>query len=318
MEKPNPTAFLCHATEDKPLARKIALTLQENGIHTFFDEWEIRLGDSLRRKIDEGLELCTHFIPLLTPNSIDKPWVKEELDAAFIQKVEGKCKFFPLLNEIQVQQLPPLLRSILCLDLKNDPELQKLISDILELSIRPPLGTQPLPIQPVHFSLGLTPIASTIIEYLVKESKNGISGDPQISAEDLISKLSRDDLGDSLLELKDGGFIQDIRTMCDYPGNFLYISPTNETFVEFDSVFMNWNPEKDAIHVAIDLINNKDENVENIGNRLGWPPRRLNPAVNYLINNKIVETSRVLGVHPYTTLCIYGDHNTRRFVKENN
>jgi hypothetical protein len=33
-----PTAFLCYATEDKPLARRIAEDLQAAGVDTFFDE----------------------------------------------------------------------------------------------------------------------------------------------------------------------------------------------------------------------------------------------------------------------------------------
>ena len=52
-------AFICHASEDKDLARRIATDLHRSGIDTFFDEWEISAGDSLRRKIDEGLAACT-------------------------------------------------------------------------------------------------------------------------------------------------------------------------------------------------------------------------------------------------------------------
>jgi hypothetical protein len=41
--KPPPCAFVCHASENKPLARKIAEDLMKHGIDTFFDEGEIRL-----------------------------------------------------------------------------------------------------------------------------------------------------------------------------------------------------------------------------------------------------------------------------------
>ena len=63
------------------------------GIEVWFDEWEIRAGDSLRRKMEEGLANCTHFVVLLTPNSLHKPWVETEIDAGFIRAVGGESRF---------------------------------------------------------------------------------------------------------------------------------------------------------------------------------------------------------------------------------
>ncbi len=68
-----PRAFLCHASEDKRLARRLATDLQAAGIDTFFDEWSIAPGQSIRQRIEEGLEGCTHFVVLLTESSISKP-----------------------------------------------------------------------------------------------------------------------------------------------------------------------------------------------------------------------------------------------------
>ena len=69
----SPIAFLAHASEDKDLVRRIVISLADSGISTFFDEWEIRTGDSIRQKIDQGLSNRTHFLVLLTENSIAKP-----------------------------------------------------------------------------------------------------------------------------------------------------------------------------------------------------------------------------------------------------
>ena len=91
-----PRAFLCHATEDKEIARPLAEELQRNGIDTSYDEWEIGPGDSLPQKIGEGIGDCTHFIVLLTPISIEKPWVKAEMDVGLVRNIKGKCKFIPL------------------------------------------------------------------------------------------------------------------------------------------------------------------------------------------------------------------------------
>lgn len=81
-----PVAFLSYAAENRELAIRIAKDFQGQGIETFFAEWEIGPGDSIRTKIDEGLGNCTHFVVLLTPESIEKKWVNTEIDAAFVAK----------------------------------------------------------------------------------------------------------------------------------------------------------------------------------------------------------------------------------------
>lgn len=117
-------AFICHASEDNALARDIATELHAAGIDTFFDEWEIKAGDSLRRKIDEGIEACTHFIVLLTTHSLPKPWVNAELDAAFVKRVEGYSILIPLRHQLGVDRLPPLLAAL------RSPELRDYEHDI--------------------------------------------------------------------------------------------------------------------------------------------------------------------------------------------
>jgi hypothetical protein len=54
--------YLAHASEDhETLAKPLAQALMANGVDVWFDEWEIRAGDSLRRKMEEGLANCHAF-----------------------------------------------------------------------------------------------------------------------------------------------------------------------------------------------------------------------------------------------------------------
>ena len=68
-ERQVPRVFLSYASENKELAGQVANTLMKNRIETWWDEWEIRPGDSIRQKIDEGIGDCTHFLVLLTSQS---------------------------------------------------------------------------------------------------------------------------------------------------------------------------------------------------------------------------------------------------------
>ncbi len=53
--------FISHASEDKDeVARPLAEELTRLGFRVWYDEYSLRLGDSLREKIDEGLANCTY------------------------------------------------------------------------------------------------------------------------------------------------------------------------------------------------------------------------------------------------------------------
>ncbi len=49
-------AFICHASEDKEdFVRPLALKLQESGLKVWYDDFTLKIGDSLRRSIEKGL-----------------------------------------------------------------------------------------------------------------------------------------------------------------------------------------------------------------------------------------------------------------------
>jgi hypothetical protein len=108
--------YLAHGSEDKEtIVRPLARRLMEKGIEVWLDEWEIRAGDSLRQKMEEGLGDCTHFVVVLTPTSMTKPWVNAEIDAAFVRRVSGVSKLIPLRCGVEMSSLSPFLAAILSL-----------------------------------------------------------------------------------------------------------------------------------------------------------------------------------------------------------
>src|SRR5262249_24867978 len=136
-----PRAFLSFGWEDREAAEAIAEALQANGKDTWWAEWEIRSGDSLRQKIDEGLSNCTVFLVLLTRQSIKKPWVNQELDAGLIRKIEARVRFIPVRKNLPTNALPPLLRGLLSPEMQDfEKDIRQLIADIHCVSRKPALG----------------------------------------------------------------------------------------------------------------------------------------------------------------------------------
>lgn len=75
-------AFICHATEDKTeVARPLANLLESKGLHTWYDEFSLNVGDSLRRSIERGLAKSRYGIIIVSKNFFAKEWPQKELDA---------------------------------------------------------------------------------------------------------------------------------------------------------------------------------------------------------------------------------------------
>jgi len=83
-EQYHPKAFISHATLDHPFVERFAADLRTNGVDAWFSKWEIKPGDSIPAKIDDGLEDCEVFIIVLSQSSIARPWVQTELAAATV------------------------------------------------------------------------------------------------------------------------------------------------------------------------------------------------------------------------------------------
>jgi hypothetical protein len=83
--------FICHASEDKEqVARPLAELLSKN-LRVWYDEFELRLGDSLRQKIDDGLANSKYGVVILSPSFFGKNWPQKELDG-LVSREDGKQK----------------------------------------------------------------------------------------------------------------------------------------------------------------------------------------------------------------------------------
>jgi hypothetical protein len=93
-----PRPFISHAHADKErFVLDFAKRLRGKGIDAWVDNWEMLPGDSLVDKIfNEGLKSCTAFIVVLSHNSISSKWVREELNAGIIKRIEDNTKLIPI------------------------------------------------------------------------------------------------------------------------------------------------------------------------------------------------------------------------------
>jgi hypothetical protein len=114
ISEPQYDAFISHASEDKEsVVRPLAEKLRELGFRIWYDEFQLKVGDSLRRSIDKGLVNSKFGIVVLSPAFFSKNWPKYELDGMVAKENSGNGKvILPLWHKVSKDEVmsysPPL------------------------------------------------------------------------------------------------------------------------------------------------------------------------------------------------------------------
>ena len=99
-------AFISHASEDKEdLVRPLADALQSQGLRIWYDELEMKVGDSLRRSIDRGLASSRFGIVVLSPHFFAKNWPQYELDGLVAKEIAGGKVILPLWHKVSKDEV---------------------------------------------------------------------------------------------------------------------------------------------------------------------------------------------------------------------
>lgn len=104
--QPSYDAFISHATEDKnDVVRPLAELLQKNGFAIWYDEFQLRVGDSLRRSIDKGLANSRFGIVILSPYFFAKNWPQYELDGLIAKEMAGGQRILPIWHKVSKDEV---------------------------------------------------------------------------------------------------------------------------------------------------------------------------------------------------------------------
>lgn len=75
--------FVCYSRKDEDFVLSLAANLKSRGVTIWLDQWDIPSGADWDLTIDDALYDCSHFIIILSPNSIKSREVRSELRTAF-------------------------------------------------------------------------------------------------------------------------------------------------------------------------------------------------------------------------------------------
>ena len=98
--------FISHTSEDKEdVVRPLATALRDAGLSVWYDEFELRIGDSLRRKIDRGLANSGFGVVVLSRAFFGRGWPEYELDGLVTRTVSGDQVLLPVWHNVSKREV---------------------------------------------------------------------------------------------------------------------------------------------------------------------------------------------------------------------
>ena len=146
---------------------------------------------------------------------------------------------------------------------------------------------------------GLSAHADAVAELLVSSSRHGQDMDPQLSPEEAFAStgLPVDDIVEAADELERAGLVRLHRFADSNPFRFYTATPLGGLFEVYDPVFGIGDPLADAKVVGqlLFVTDGRSAAPEDLAERLGWAPRRMNPAVWSLTCRGLADGSNTMG-----------------------
>jgi hypothetical protein len=265
-----PVVFISHSHKDKErFVRPFAERLFSNGVHAWVDEWEMNAGDSIvQRLLEEGIKNAQAVIVILSESSINSNWVRTELDAAFIRRVENSSKIIPIvLDNVPV---PETLRSILYISVNDtsnyDGEYERVLQAIFDHHPRPALGQAPRWTQPTTGVPGLKQSDATVFKAVYDRFAEQGGFGIVVDVDDLpLSDLSSGSITESVDHLFRLHLVK-------APGNLRhpdlgFLQPTTYGFAQYGTTFIAGFREtckRVLVQIAVDGRGSQSKLVETI------------------------------------------------------
>jgi len=129
--------FISHASEDKEeVVRPLAEELQKLGVKVWYDEFTLKVGDSLRKSIDHGLLKSKYGTVILSSTFCSKSWTQYEFDSMVTREMNGHKMILPIWHKVtknDVINFSPALADKVALNtsLNSIEEIAKQLSEVI-------------------------------------------------------------------------------------------------------------------------------------------------------------------------------------------
>lgn len=294
-----PRVFLSHASEDKDrFVVEFARQLRENGVDVWLDQWEMKPGDSLVDKIfEEGLKEASAVIIVLSTTSVQKPWVREELNASVVNRISRGTKLIPVI--IDKCDIPESLRSTVWekVDSLDDYRLslQRILSAIFDASDKPAIGKPPARFAGSEARIsGLTRVDDLVLREIARmqiAENSGLVIFDQICADPTLADVPQQELIDSL-EILGQKYLIKIGYVMGAP--LSHVMLTDFGFQQYAEAYVD-DYQQALTRIAALLINEDVRQNDELAVRVGKPIAFVDFVLNLLESSGHIKKSDCLG-----------------------
>lgn len=308
-------AFISYSHKDDEFAERLASSLTSQGQPVWFAKWDIGPGDSIVSKIfEEGLSNAAAIIVVLSKESTQSKWVREELNLATLRRIEEHTRVIPVLKEDV--DIPSALRTLHWVDMRThfDDGVRSIINTLNGVSTRPVLGPPPAHILNLTRPLGgLSRLASAVGLFLLSATEVDQPFVRAIRNEELSAhlQLTEQEVNDAVDELESEGLAVTSKEMGTYPYSFFSVSATYLLYHTLEKQ-LSYSPKDDvrtvlAAIAALDRVDGKT-----LQTQTGLSSGRLNRAVDYIKDHGYAEVLLALGTAPFSFLQARSTRATRQ------
>jgi TIR domain len=111
--------FVSHRSANAAEALRLAEDLRRAGHSVWLDEWAINIGDSIVKRMEEGLHGSAYLVLCYSDAGVMSPWMSREWMSALARQLEGQeVRLLPAM--LTGSEAPAILADIYAADLRTD------------------------------------------------------------------------------------------------------------------------------------------------------------------------------------------------------
>jgi hypothetical protein len=295
--------FISYSHADREFAERFATALRAHGQDVWFDAWEIGPGDSIVTKIfEEGLRSAAAFAVVLSKDSAQSRWVRDELNLATVRRIEDLTRVIPVLKEDV--ELPTALRALHWVDMRSDFDqgIRSVLNVLHGVSEKPPLGALPTHLRAITEPVGgLSRMATKVGAHLLAATPIDDAFIRAVLNTELAKALSLTptEVNDAVDELETDGLAETNSEFGTDPFSFRFVEATYLLYHAFETS-LPYSPADDVRTVLAAIAALEEAEGDALKKHTGLSHGRLNRAVDYIKDHGYADILLTLGSAPYS------------------
>src|SRR5262249_16873987 len=121
-----------YSHRDRSFACRLVKDLQVRGISVWWDDHELKVGDSIIDRVSKGIRESDYLVTVLSPDSVTSRWAQEELRQASSLRVESGGTVGVLAMMYRDCVVPHFLTGILYADFRDPAEYDHALARLID------------------------------------------------------------------------------------------------------------------------------------------------------------------------------------------